>query len=730
MGRDTDRKSKKRKPSDSLKRQLQRDREAVETLRRLLSQHAAIRKELREMLWTIDQGQAADVSGIPEEGGLKSDIKRLLKHLGLRKGSKGLYALQDGGQKALEVVGFVFDEPPRPYVSPVPSEEKTSGHGNGGGGGGGGGGDDDSGSGSSGFEAGGSDAEGGDGGGVRGGAREGGAGGRAAGASDADGAVGDGGGGGGGRGGGGGAAAAAAAAAGAGAGEPSAAGGGGGGGGVGARPAAEEAPAAPRRVVGPAMPSADMLAYAAAAAEEIAAHEEAAAAENDELDMVGPPPPEMVAEMDGMPSDAREAEVFRIMRVLRDALSDAAREKHPLLSAAPAPGAEKTIDAYAVLGLEGSTPAVEIKKRYMRLSLLIHPDKCGHADAHTAFQAVAKAAKLLQDGDARKALDEKLEDAELRKLAVAEAAKQERERAWRVAMGTEDPATAAAARAALLPQKRDGWMTDLPAERVPKKIDATSAREFSQVAPRPRGDTSGWTDTPHVQAQRAAGRLGPATGGVLAIGPATGGAGGFSFDAYNASMRKKTLLEEHQERMAKGPEPTKKKEAKKEAPAAPAAPAEAKREERAGASSSSSSGSSSGDSDSESDGGRRSTKKRSSSSGKRASKDKKRGGSKKDKDKDRGKGHRDKDSKKRKKHKKEKSRDMERERKRTKGEVGAPPKEEKEAWQLAGRPWRPFDRDTDLEMKPKAANPQQLIRNAAASNADRFQAAGGTRHFL
>ena len=42
------------------------------------------------MLWNIDQGQAADISGIPDKD-LKSGVKKLLKLLGLRKGSKVRY---------------------------------------------------------------------------------------------------------------------------------------------------------------------------------------------------------------------------------------------------------------------------------------------------------------------------------------------------------------------------------------------------------------------------------------------------------------------------------------------------------------------------------------------------------------------------------------------------------------------------------------------------------------
>ncbi len=51
-----------------------------------------------------------------------------------------------------------------------------------------------------------------------------------------------------------------------------------------------------------------------------------------------------------------------------------------------------------------------MKKRYWRLSLLIHPDKCDHPQAHDAFQAVTAAAKELQarsrwvPGTARRAM--------------------------------------------------------------------------------------------------------------------------------------------------------------------------------------------------------------------------------------------------------------------------------------------------------------------------------------
>ena len=50
------------------------------------------------------------------------------------------------------------------------------------------------------------------------------------------------------------------------------------------------------------------------------------------------------------------------------------------------------------MGVEAGAKNVDVKKRYMRLSLLIHPDKCSHPRAQTAFQAVSKASKELQAG--------------------------------------------------------------------------------------------------------------------------------------------------------------------------------------------------------------------------------------------------------------------------------------------------------------------------------------------
>jgi hypothetical protein len=68
------------------------------------------------------------------------------------------------------------------------------------------------------------------------------------------------------------------------------------------------------------------------------------------------------------------------MRVLKAAKAEHAAgvvgAAGPLLK--PATGALPAADAYSVLGLALDVASAEVKKRYMRLSLLIHPDKCQH----------------------------------------------------------------------------------------------------------------------------------------------------------------------------------------------------------------------------------------------------------------------------------------------------------------------------------------------------------------
>jgi molecular chaperone DnaJ len=61
-------------------------------------------------------------------------------------------------------------------------------------------------------------------------------------------------------------------------------------------------------------------------------------------------------------------------------------------------------DPYAVLGVEASASAAEIRRSFRRLALRLHPDRAG-ASSTEAFQRVARAYALLADPTARRAHD-------------------------------------------------------------------------------------------------------------------------------------------------------------------------------------------------------------------------------------------------------------------------------------------------------------------------------------
>lgn len=223
-------------------------------------------------------------------------------------------------------------------------------------------------------------------------------------------------------------------------------------------------PARQRRIVGPAAPPAELLAAAAA----YHANVEAAGGYGPAADaepLVGPPPPDFVDEADAAPADAREAQVLRVLRVLKEAAAAAAGNSS---AAAAAAAAGPAMDPYAVLGVDKDADAGTIRKSYWRLSLLVHPDKCSHPAAQEVFQAVSKAAQLLQDAQQRAQHDAAQAEAALRQQALAAAAAAEREVAWKRARGEVVPQELAAALAEARnagPAVRDSWMTDLPTQQ-------------------------------------------------------------------------------------------------------------------------------------------------------------------------------------------------------------------------------------------------------------------------
>ncbi len=156
-------------------------------------------------------------------------------------------------------------------------------------------------------------------------------------------------------------------------------------------------------------------------------------------------------------------------------------------------------------------------------------------------------------------MDDQLEDAELRRMAVKEAQRQENERRWRVAKGLEAPSAPVVA--ANDGFEREAWMTVLPPERMqPAKINEVSGectveaktaslveglcsisidgqldfdclcfslqvvnRTFSKSGIKSRGDTSSWTDTPEQAAARKQGLIGGGgPSALLALGELRG----------------------------------------------------------------------------------------------------------------------------------------------------------------------------------------------------------------
>ncbi|KAL7208058.1 hypothetical protein ACSBR1_029921 [Camellia fascicularis] len=140
---------------------------------------------------------------------------------------------------------------------------------------------------------------------------------------------------------------------------------------------------APRRmVIGPEMPSAELLAAAAKLTEAEAELREAEVVDDNEV-FIGPPPPAVITEAESANEAERFEEVTRIMGV-------------------------EVESPYDVLEVNRNISADNMKRRYWKLSLMVHPDKCSHPQANQAFVKLNKAFKDLQDPDKRKVMDEKI----------------------------------------------------------------------------------------------------------------------------------------------------------------------------------------------------------------------------------------------------------------------------------------------------------------------------------
>ncbi|GKB85214.1 hypothetical protein Tco_0957486, partial [Tanacetum coccineum] len=209
--------------------------------------------------------------------------------------------------------------------------------------------------------------------------------------------------------------------------------------------AQEDAAPVKKRVIGPAMPSAELLAAAAKLTEAEAELREAEVGEDDAL-FIGPPPPAVVNEAASANDAERFEEVTRIM------------------------GADVD-NPYDVVGVNRNMVADNLKKRqafaYTSLSLMVHPDKCTHPEAHQAFIKLNKAFKDLQDPVKKKAMDDKIDEKEEKERFKLELKAMREAAQWRrlqgIAMEGDDELLAEMD--VKEERKRDEWMTTLPPER-------------------------------------------------------------------------------------------------------------------------------------------------------------------------------------------------------------------------------------------------------------------------
>lgn len=292
---------------------------------------------------------------------------------------------------------------------------------------------------------------------------------------------------------------------------------------------AEEDTGPKKRVIGPAMPSAELLAAAAKLTEAQAELRDVELEEDTEL-FIGPPPPALVTEVESANEAERFEEVTRIMGADAD-------------------------NSYDVLGANRNMLSDNMKKRYWKLSLMVHPDKCTHPEAHQAFIKLNKAFKDLQDPDKRKVLDEKIKRKEEQEEMKAELQAMREAAQWRRLQGISmegDDLLLAEMEVKVAP-KRDEWMTTLPPERKAGVVSMHSKTSFSKSSKEGRGDTSAWTDTPSDRAQKAKMNYLEAFNEASALASKElQEKSRLSVDAelveqYNKSRRSKSMVEKHQE---------------------------------------------------------------------------------------------------------------------------------------------------------------------------------------
>ncbi|KAK9093673.1 hypothetical protein Scep_025142 [Stephania cephalantha] len=291
-----------------------------------------------------------------------------------------------------------------------------------------------------------------------------------------------------------------------------------------------------RRLIGPEMPSSALLAAAAKLTEAEAALREAEVETDADL-FIGPPPPAIVAEAESTNEAERFDEITRILGV-------------------------EIENSYDVLGVNWKMSSDNIKKRYWKLSLMVHPDKCSHPQAHQAFVALNKAFKDIEDPDKARIKMGGFEEQEEMKVVKAELRAMREAAQWRKLQGISMEGDEELLAEPELPPKREEWMTTLPPERKVRASLILVNNLNYRGGKEGRGDTSSWTDTPLEKAQKAKMNYLEAYNEAAALADSAEkkrtNSDAALVDQYSSVKRSKTLMQKHHE------ERSSKRKAKKE----------------------------------------------------------------------------------------------------------------------------------------------------------------------
>jgi curved DNA-binding protein CbpA len=221
-------------------------------------------------------------------------------------------------------------------------------------------------------------------------------------------------------------------------------------------------PKVTRTVAGPALPTDAERKLA----ETILRNDDFGLDENEGIE-VGPALPEYLFDELKDSSDVKVSAIGRILKIVEEHAAGNFRSRN---------GLDIPPNPYDVLGVTEDASAAEIKRAYMNLSLLIHPDKNAHPCAAAAFDAASTASKRLSDPSERVLVHQQLD--EMKNLEALHDFKQRKLQAarWKVAKGELSGIGEHGSRV-----KRDEWMTDVPAKGSPLDgINLSGPRSFSQ----------------------------------------------------------------------------------------------------------------------------------------------------------------------------------------------------------------------------------------------------------